>query len=350
MPSSVFFGIEITRRCNLQCPHCYTGSGGRAAHPGPDPEAVKKLVGELAAVGIRSVAFSGGEPLLRQDLEDLIRFGRAQGVPTFGLVTNGVLATPERVRSLAKAGLRTVQVSIDGVDAIDHCQVRACKPGDYYRALRAVRLFRDAGLNVHIATILSPRNASRAAEMALLCESLGVRGLRYCSYVPAGRGSDDAMRERYAVPDRQLDEFVQLMRKLSSHPNAPLRIMIDHGIGPWRESGKFHCEAGNRVAYCSSEGNLYPCPGFIFDEFVVGNVFETPIAELLGREELSRPRQVMRTSVDGMCSTCPNNDCSGGCRGAAYASTRSIKAEPAYCFFRSKARGSEEPAEAPAAQ
>jgi radical SAM protein with 4Fe4S-binding SPASM domain len=292
------------------------------------------LLSDLAAAKVRDIAFSGGEPLLRTDLEDLMRFGAQLGITNFSLVTNGILATPERARSLAQAGLRSVQVSLDGVDAADHCEVRKAKIGDYYRATRAIRLFRDLGVTVDIACILSPRNATRAPEMALFAESLGARGLRYCSFVPAGRAQDSEIQKRFAMTESQMDDFVRFMQKLAAHPDPPIRIMMDHGIGPWRSSGAFQCDAGTHVAYTSSEGTLYPCSGVIFDEFAVGNVFETPVSQLLVSEKMRRPRAIARRDINGMCASCSNSKCSGGCRGAAFAVTASPCGEPTYCFFR----------------
>ena len=337
MPS-LLFGIEVTRKCNLRCPHCYTRSGTSRAHAGPDPKALRELVSALAAAGVRDIGFSGGEPLLRHDLEDLMKHGHQVGVGSFGIVTNGLLATPERVRSLAHAGLRAAQVSIDGVDVADHCEVRNCKPGDYYRALRAVRLFRDAGITVDVACILSARNAVRAPEMALLCEALGARGLRYCSFVPTGRAVSRDVQQRFAMTEPQIDAFVLFMHKLAFHPKPPLRIMIDHGIGPWKPTGRLECNAGQRVAYCSAEGTLYPCPGLIFDEFAVGNVFRTPVGELLKSERLAPTRRIRHEDIHGSCRTCNNNQCTGGCRGSAYAVTGDLCGAPAYCFFRPSMR------------
>lgn len=327
-----FFGIEITRQCNLRCPHCFTASGG-AAHPGPSTDAICQLLSDLAKSSIRSVAFSGGEPLLRKDLAAVISYGKSCGLSDFGLVTNGYLATPSLVKDLADAGLLTVQVSIDGVDAQDHGKVRNCGPADYYRAIRALRLFKECGVTTYVATIISPRNVERVAEMALFCEALGVAGLRYCTFVPKGRATNAEQVDAYHVRPNMLDDFIEFIQNLNAAPSVSLPITIDHAIGPWSSSGAFCCESGKRVAYVSAEGDLYPCPSLISEAFRVGNVFDTPVNELLEHPAMSRVRQIPRQQLRGPCATCSNQGCRGGCRGAAYAFTGDVHGANPYCYF-----------------
>jgi radical SAM protein with 4Fe4S-binding SPASM domain len=360
--ASIFFGVEVTRRCNLKCPHCYTASTARS-HPGASAERIGALLGELAALGARHVAFSGGEPLLRDDLEAIMIEGRRRGLKSYSLVTNGSLATPERVTSLRRAGLTSVQVSLDGVDARDHCEIRSCSPRAYYRALRAIRLFREARVKVDVATILVGPNLERGPEMLLLAQALGVRYLRFCSFVPTGRASSDEVQRRLDQTPAKLDAFLEFFRsekraeatrakrekrerdseakpaKESSEAGArgergePLPVLlIDHGIGPWRSDGDFTCMSGRNVAYISSDGFIYPCPGLLFDEFRVGNVYETPVAQLVASPAMGRVRTLGRATLAEPCRSCGVERCTGGCRGAIYAASGGdLLAPPTYC-------------------
>jgi radical SAM protein with 4Fe4S-binding SPASM domain len=255
------------------------------------------------------------------------------------LVTNGYFATPTLVQDLVKAGLQTVQVSVDGVDALDHCQVRACNRADFYRALRAIRWFKDQGLSVHIATIISPRNVERLPEMAMFCQALAVDGLRYCTFVPKGRGASVEQIQAYAVPPKKLDNFIAFVRKLNADPSARFAITIDHAIGPWTLDGAFRCDSGKRVAYISAEGDLYPCPSLIAAPFRVGNVFETPLRELLASKALACVRRIPRERLQGPCATCSNHACQGGCRGVAFAVTGDVHGALPYCHFSNSQRG-----------
>jgi radical SAM protein with 4Fe4S-binding SPASM domain len=294
---------------------------------------LKRLLSDLADAGIRSVAFSGGEPLIRRDLGELIRHGNDAGIKDIGLVTNGYFASEGLVRELSEAGLKTVQVSLDGVDAIDHGAVRGCGPADFYRALRAISLFKDLGLSVYVATVLSPRNVQRAPEMAMFCQVLAVSGLRYCTFVPKGRAANARQIQAFAVEPAELDQFIGLVQKLNEEPDARLPVSIDHAIGPWTRSGEFQCESGKRVAYVSAEGDLYPCPALISKPFRVGNVFEAPVRELLALESMSAVRHISREQIQGPCATCSNGACRGGCRGLAFATTGDIYGAVSYCNY-----------------
>jgi len=326
----IFFGLEVTRRCNLRCPHCFTASEARA-HPGPSREQFRDLFAQLVDVGARHVAFSGGEPLVRRDLEAVMTDGRKLGIQTYSMVSNGVLTSPKRVKHLKAAGLVTVQVSIDGVDMRDHCSIRESSAEAYYRALRAVRLYREAGIKVDVATILVGPNVERDTEMQLFARALGVRKLRYCSFVPTGRAAQDSIQARHGFAPDRLDGFLSRLRAYRAQEHPPVDLVIDHGIGPWREDGHFRCVAGRDVAYITGEGDLYPCPSLMFDPFKVGNVYETRLEELLRRPALHRVRTIRRSELAEPCRSCANVSCSGGCRGAAFAATGDVCAAPAYC-------------------
>jgi len=335
--TSIFFGLEITRRCNLRCPHCFTSSNG-TAHAGPSREQVQELMAALVRVGARQIAFSGGEPLVRKDLEKMMRDGLKLGLKGYSLVTNGFRADPARVGRLRAAGLRSVQVSLDGVDERDHVGIRACAPAAYYRALKAIRVYREAGITVDVATILVGPNLVRASEMTLLCRALGVRKLRYCSFVPTGRAAQGTIRGRHLADPEQADAFLEQFRSYREEAKAAPDLIIDHGIGPWRADGQFACVAGKKVAYITGEGDLYPCPSLMHEPFKVGNVYDTDLAELLARPQLHSVRRMGRKTLDEPCRSCAAPRCSGGCRGAAYAATGNVRAAPAYCNYQRRSK------------
>lgn len=337
----IYLGLEINRRCNLSCPHCFTNSGP-SEHTGPSEEAARSLITELAQAGIRRISFSGGEPLLREDLERLMAFGRTKGLEAYGLVTNGFLASTARVKALKTEGLKTVQVSLDGVDALDHGAVRRCKPKDFYQALRAIRLFREVGLEVAVACLLSPKNLQKAPEMVLLCEALEVKQLRYCTFIPTGRGRRKAIQRKYMLTLPDLKRFFEFAQGVNSRAAIPVQILVDHGVGPWIMQPAMKCQAGRELAYITAEGDLYPCPGLVHPPFLVGNVFEEPVAGLLASSAMRKTHHQSRKELEGPCGNCPSKDCGGGCRGAAYAASGRPNGPVLYCALASdqgKTRG-----------
>lgn len=331
---ALYFGVEVTRRCNARCPHCFTSSGGSGVLE-PSAADLVSLLRALPPLGIRVAAFSGGEPLMRGDLEELMQAGLEAGLECYSIVTNGWFVTPQRVRSLKTAGLRSVQVSLDGADALDYCDVRGGSTKAFYRALRAIRFFCEAGVPVDASAIVNRANVERLEELALLCDAVGARSLRFCGFVPTGRGVAGDIRAKYALESSELDRFFETMRAMNAHPKSRLPVYIDHGVGPWRAEGHFACRAGTTVAYVSSEGDLYPCPGLIHEPFKVGNVRQTPLKELLASPAMHTVRCLPRGEIVGLCRTCDNEHCSGGCRGAAYARTGDVLGDVGYCHYRS---------------
>jgi radical SAM protein with 4Fe4S-binding SPASM domain len=131
-----------------------------------------------------------------------------------------------------------------------------------------------------------------------------------------------------------LDRFLELFRAARQDEQLPIRLLVDHGIGPWPADGCFACVAGERVAYLTASGELYPCPGLLFPPFAVGRVDETPLAELLASPRMDEIRTLARGTLGEPCGSCTVVGCSGGCRGAAYAATGSPSAAPQYCAQR----------------
>ena len=105
---------NTTNACNLKCAHCYRDAGAKAADELSTAEA-KKMLGEIARAGFKIMIFSGGEPLMRSDILELVEFAASQGMrPVFG--TNGTLITPEMARALKAAGTMGVGISLDSLD------------------------------------------------------------------------------------------------------------------------------------------------------------------------------------------------------------------------------------------
>lgn len=301
-----------------------------------DPEKLLWLLSALQRVGVKDVAFSGGEPLLRRDLEGAIAHGIRQGLCGFGVVTNGAAVDAGRARRLAEAGLRIAQVSLDGVDAQDYVAVRACSEAEYHRAVAAIGHYRSAGIRVDIACLLTARNLERAPEMARLAQKLGVTQLRYCSFVPTGRGKNPTLAQAFEPAPERLDQFLDFMGQANSYPDRPLTLSIDHGIGPWDPSGAFRCTSGKEIAYISCEGDLYPCPGLLFPRFKVGNVFRQELGELLRSPAMFVCSGFNKRESIGPCATCTNGRCTGGCRGLSYSLWGDIRRSPPYCRVRRK--------------
>jgi radical SAM protein with 4Fe4S-binding SPASM domain len=187
---------SVTQRCNLHCGHCYADSHDRD-YPGElSTEEGRRLLEELAAFGVPTVLFSGGEPLLRDDLTELARFAGELGMRAV-LSTNGTRIDERTALELAAAGLSYVGVSFDGIGALND-KMRGSR-GAFGAALAGIRAARGAGLRTGIRFTMHRRNRAELGDIFELAEAEGVN--RLCVYHLAYAGRGERMRGHDLSPE-----------------------------------------------------------------------------------------------------------------------------------------------------
>lgn len=174
----LYVKIKLLYGCNLRCEMC---NHWREARPRQlTTTQLESLLGELAGLGCRKVHFTGGEPLLRPDLETLVGHATAVGIRAT-LTTNATLMDRERAKGLVRAGLRGVNVSIDSPDPDTHDLVRGV-PGAFARSLEGLKHLRKARargkLGIAINTVITRLNFRSLAELPKLALRVGARALR----------------------------------------------------------------------------------------------------------------------------------------------------------------------------
>lgn len=180
---------NTTKRCNLYCKHCYRDSDENPEKNELSLEEGKQLIDEIHKTGIffRILILSGGEPLLRDDLEDLAAHAKSKGlIPVLG--TNGTLLTPERAKSLKEAGVAAVGVSLDSVYASSHDGFRQT-PKAFEEAIRGIKNAREAGMRVQINPTMTKNNVDEMEDLVKLSIELGAGAMHpFFFLVEAGRG------------------------------------------------------------------------------------------------------------------------------------------------------------------
>ncbi|MBQ2541661.1 MAG: radical SAM protein, partial [Paludibacteraceae bacterium] len=184
---------ESTLRCNVRCRHC--GSDCTASETAPDmpAEDFLRVVDEEVTPHVDPhkvlIIISGGEPLVRKDLEDVGAALKQRGYP-WGMVTNGLAMTEQRFRALRKAGLRSMTVSLDGLED-DHVWLRR-HPLSFEGACRAIRLaVAERGLAFDVVTCVTRRTIHKLPEIRDFLWSLGVRSWRVFGIDPMGRAAEE---------------------------------------------------------------------------------------------------------------------------------------------------------------
>lgn len=176
---------NLTKRCNQRCAHCYASAEAVRSPRELDPAASRRILHELAEHGVPAVIFSGGEPLLREDLPELVQLASDLGVRP-QLSSNGTLATKPKLRFLKSAGLGYFGVSIDG-DAAFNDRFRGM-PRGWERAMRGLLAGRDVGLKTGLRMTVTAENSEHVPRMLDLAEEVGASRFYVSHLVEVGRG------------------------------------------------------------------------------------------------------------------------------------------------------------------
>lgn len=294
---------ECTLRCNLSCRHC--GSDCRVDPGVPDmplEDFLRVLDEEITPhANPRSVLviFSGGEVLVRSDLERAGAEVARRGYP-WGMVTNGMALTPERFRALRNAGLRSVSVSFDGFPDV-HNYIRR-NPQSYGKALDAIRLIvREEGLAYDVITCVTGAMVPRLEEFRELLISEGVKHWRLFSIFPVGRAkNDDTLR----MDDVQFREMLDFIRRSRKRGGIEVSYACEGFLGRYETEVRDHfyqCAAGVSVASVRVDGAISGCTS-IRGNYHQGNIYRDKFWDVWqNRFEPFRNREWARK---GECAEC----------------------------------------------
>ena len=178
--------IAVTYRCNLNCDFCYVGNRDYGELVTRD---VKRVVAKIITEAeIPSVSFTGGEPMLREDIEELVAYAAGIGLWT-NIITNGTLLDRDRVQALKRAGLSSAQVSIEGPDALTHERITG-QEGSFEATLRGIELLQQAEIPVHTNTTISRNNIEVVHDILTLIKGLGLTRLSMNLLIPCGAAGD----------------------------------------------------------------------------------------------------------------------------------------------------------------
>jgi radical SAM protein with 4Fe4S-binding SPASM domain len=322
-------GWGITNRCNLSCPHCYSSS---TKTPGEELTTGEcfSILDSLAGLGTERIGWTGGEPLLRLDLESLVARGLERGIES-GLTTNGIPMTARRAESLRKAGLKAIQISLDGSTSARNARIRGASAPDFDRVLRAIRLSQDAGFTVHMAMLVGRETLDDVRDYVDLASSMGVTSVRFCGFVPSGNGRRDDARGRLDLRGR-LAELGALIEDLQER-ESPV-VMFDPGFGPLPPDYDYHdCIAGMEFLYIAPSGDVYPCTSLLDERFRVGNLRRRSLEALWEDPAMTAVARYPKERITGACRECGMFErCHGACRGITYAYTGDMDASFPACI------------------
>ena len=354
---------NTTKRCNLRCEHCYAAADHTGA-PGELTTAEgKALLDDLADFGAPVVLFSGGEPLVREDLPELVAHAADRGLRPV-LSTNGTLLTRERVRELQNAGLKYAGISVDGLRARND-RIRG-QEGAFDAAVRGIEACLDVGVKTGLRYTITEHNVADLEGVVDLLVDVGVD--RFCFYHLdyGGRGaqvadadlSPEATREavdRLCTLTREYHDEGEEIETLLVGNYADAGYLVEYAR---REFGEAHARrvrrylernggdpTGERVADVDPVGNVHLTQ--FWQGYALGNVKDRPFGEIWSDESnplLARLRE-RESHLTGRCRECTYQDiCRGGSRLRALAVHGDPFAPDPKCYLTDGERASEGPA------
>jgi radical SAM protein with 4Fe4S-binding SPASM domain len=324
-------GWEITRQCNLTCPHCFSAAAKRP-HNELTFDECRAAIDSMAEIGVQMIGWTGGEPLLCDYLEDLILYARQKGIKS-NITTNGVLLDERRALSLKKAGNRAMQISLDGSTPERNHRMRGASEAEFHKIIEAIRICKRLNIRTVLATLLGEENLDDANEMVRLAEREGLDSIRFCGFTPVGRGKNSNIKERLNF-SQKLNDLKTFIEDIQDQSTCV--VEFDPGLGPVPPDYSFHqCVAGMTIFYLKANGDIYPCTALIDRKFLVGNIRQRHLVEIWNDPAMMAMASYDRSQIEGICRECDNlANCHGACRGTVFAHTGELNASLPFCLYK----------------
>ena len=271
---------ECTWRCNLHCRHCGSDCKSSSTLPDMPAEDFLRVVDSLLPhvdPHTLNIIITGGEPLVRQDLETVGRALYDRELP-WGIVTNGLLLTEERFLSLRRAGLHNITISLDGLGDT-HNWMRG-NPRSFERAVAAIRMVAKAeDLNFDVVTCVNKKSLGELDRVRDLLIDAGVKRWRLFTIFPAGRAAAYPEFQLNAEDTMQLMEFIASTRK---EGRIKASFCCEGFLGGYEgvaRDGFFECAAGVTVGSVLLDGGIGACPSIRAD-YRQGNIYRDDFWEV----------------------------------------------------------------------
>ncbi|WP_199268284.1 radical SAM protein [Halorhabdus sp. CUG00001] len=324
---------EVTQACELECDHCRA-----EAQPERDPAELstaegRDFIDSIADFGRPRpiLVFSGGDPLERPDLFDLLEDAKAQGITTAVTPAPTANLTADVIERLAEAGVKRIALSLDGATPAAHNDFRG-EDGSFARVEQAARQARAAGMEIQINTTVTADTVDDLPEIADMVASFEASMWEVFFLVPIGRGEDLQQLDA----DRTVEVMEWLYRRQREAPYRVITVEAPHYRRvadelERRESGEGvrvgSTRAGKGFVFVSYEGEVYPS-GFLPKSG--GNVTERGLVDIYQNSDLFQRLRDTGQFV-GSCSSCEYLDVCGGSRSRAFAVTDNPLASDPLC-------------------
>ena len=331
--------LNLTRRCNLACDHCYLDA--KVMKEGSTDEMttdeIKSVLDDIASLSPECmVVLTGGEPLLRRDIEEIAAHASALGLMVV-IGSNGLLLTAERVESLKRAGVAGIGISLDSLIPEKHDAFRGRK-GAWDKTMAAIDACVAGGLAFQLHFSVTDDTAGEIDDMVAFARDAGAMVLNVFFLVCTGRG------EKYS--DISPEKYEQVLRRVAIAARNEKRLMVRAKCAPhfkriaieidpdWAITSAHGYDAGGclaatRYARITPEGEVTPCP---YMETSAGSVRATPFSEIWRDAPVFQALRAPK--LEWRCGVCEYRILCGGCRARPLARDGNLMGEDTLCAYQ----------------
>lgn len=321
--------VDITTRCNLRCKHCRTESVDYDL----SLEQVEIIAQKLAHPQRRIVFLSGGEPLIRKDIVQIVKIFKKY-IPCVCINTNSLLLTEELLDQLIEAGLNYIQVSLDGLKET-HDYMRGT--GNFDKAIDKLRMINQKDIKLHISCCISLLNIDTMYDFAkelLVNQGISVDILGFKRFIPKNQMAGkynlgvNGLKQLYANFEEVKKGFSNITTVVVDFPQKNVfnvekveSVMKKYNLTC---SG---CSAATGGPCIRADGNVSPC-SLLYVQ--AGNIFADTLEEIYESDPFV---EICNRNLKGKCGNCKYRLICGGCRAAALAIHNDYLAEDPECFL-----------------
>ena len=341
---------NYTNACNLRCKHCYQGAG-KMSKDELSLEERLSIVDQLAENDVVAIAFSGGEPLLRDDFWEVARYASSKGL-YLSIATNGTLLTKDVVRRLTDVGVEYFEISLDSVDPAKHDAFRGV-PGAWKRTVAGIQnVVAQDGTYSCIANTITNENYRELDDLVAFSKKLGVNRTLIFNFIPVGRGTDiidmdlppeareQVLQKMYGYLSGQDESFEilttapQFARVCMANSRNGVVSLAHFGAAGFSDKVGLlaeyigGCGAGRMYCAIQPNGIVTPC---VFMPIPVGDLRSESFVDIWKNSEVMQSLRE-RHDLKEHCVSCEYRNICGGCRARAYAYFNDIKAPDIGCI------------------
>jgi len=290
--------IDLTYECPLNCVHCYA-KGSDFLHPAVmDTDMVRDIISQAAELGALNITFSGGEPLLRKDIWELIAYARSLHF-IVRLKTSGIYLTGENIEFISKLGMVFVDVSLHGPRASVHDAVTRVA-GSFDLAMNAIKALYNANIPIQVNTSALKLNVDDISELKSYFDEMGIKESIGTSIIPSETRGTEPLS--YSLGH---DEFVQIFTILLKDGNNHLPKTTGYDLS------SPICYAGRSSLYATPDGLVYPCvtwpelAGNLKKQSLRDIWFDSPVFKRIRNQFHSDRKKCVGCNLFGYCKFCP---------------------------------------------